>query len=43
MWEIIETVALLIVGSGITLCSQIFLKWIGRTEKKNNLIREKLE
>jgi hypothetical protein len=33
----------LIVGSGITLCSQIFLKWKDRTEKKNTLIREKLE
>jgi len=41
--EIIKTVALLIVGSGITLCSQIFLKWKDRTEKKNILIREKLE
>jgi len=41
--EIIKTVVLLIVGSGITLCSQIFLKWKDRTEKKNILIREKLE
>jgi hypothetical protein len=41
--ELIKTVALLIVGSGITLCSQIFLKSQDRTEKKNILIREKLE
>jgi hypothetical protein len=41
--EIIKTVVLLIVGSGITLCSHIFLKWKDRTEKKNILIREKLE
>jgi len=32
--EFIKTVVLLIVGSGITLCSQIFLKWKDRTEKK---------
>lgn len=43
MLELIKTVALLIVGSGITLCSQIFLKSQDRTEKKNILIREKLE
>lgn len=43
MLEIIKTVVLLILGSSITLCSQIFLKWKDRTEKKNILIREKLE
>jgi len=41
--EFIKTVVLLIIGSGITLCSQILLKWKDRTEKKNILIREKLE
>jgi len=41
--EIIKTVVFLIVGSGITFCSQIFLKWKDRTEKRNILIREKLE
>lgn len=41
--EIIKTVVLLIVGSAITLCSQIFLKWKDHTERKNTLIREKLE
>jgi hypothetical protein len=39
----IKAVLLLIAGSVITLCAQIFLKRKDRTEKKNTLIREKLE
>ena len=41
--EFIKSVSLLIAGGLITLCAQVFLKRKDRTEKKNILIREKLE
>ena len=43
MGEFIKAVVLLIAGGVITLCAQILLKRKDRTEKKNILIREKLE
>ena len=43
MEAFIKAVLLLIAGSVITLCAQIFLKRKDRTEKKKILIREKLE
>lgn len=41
--EFIKPILLLISGSMITLCAQMFLKRKDRTEKKNILIRAKLE
>ena len=43
MEELIKAALLLITGGAITLGAQIFLKRKDRNEKKNTLIREKLE